>query len=87
MLLDKSRKYKLGFISSFLIGVLITTITHTYKFIDNNKMETLIKKERKLQLKKKEEKCKDKNSDYRKFADLGFPKTAISRFNLCMQEK
>ena len=87
MLLDNSRKYKLGFISSFLIGVLITTITHTYKFIDNYKIETLIKKERKLQLKKKEEKCKDKNSDYRKFADLGFPKTAISKFNLCMQEK
>ena len=87
MLLENSRKYKLGFISSFVIGVLITTISHTYKLIDKYKMETLIKKERKLQLKKKEEKCKDKNSDYRKFADLGFPKTTISRFNLCMQEK
>ena len=87
MLLNNSRKYKLGFISSFFIGVLITTITHTYKFIDNYKMETLIKKERKLQLKKKEEKCKNKNSDYAKFVDLGFPKTAISKFNDCMQEK
>ena len=62
-------------------------ITHTYKFIEHYKMETLIKKERKLQLKKKEEKCKDKNSDYAKFMDLGFPKTAISKFNDCMQEK
>ena len=87
MLLDKSKKYKLGFISSFFIGVLITTISRTYKLIDNYKMETLIKKERKLQLKKKEEKCKDKNSDYAKFVDLGFPKTAISKFNLCMEEQ
>tara|TARA_B100000131_G_scaffold276804_1_gene280214 strand:- start:262 stop:525 length:264 start_codon:yes stop_codon:yes gene_type:complete len=87
MLLDNSRKYKLGFISSFCIGVLIATITHTYNFIENYKMEKLIKKEKKLQLKKKEEKCKDKNSDYAKFLDLGFPKTAISKFNICMQEK
>ena len=87
MLLDNSRKYKLGFISSFIIGVIIATITHTDKLIENHKMETLIKKERKLQLKKKEEKCKDKNSDYAKFMDLGFPKTAISKFNECMQEK
>jgi len=86
ILLDNSRKYKLTFISSFIIGALIGTIPHTYKFIENYKMERLIKKEIKLQLKKKEEKCKDKNSDYAKFVDLGFPKTAISKFNVCMQE-
>ena len=87
ILLDNSRKYKLAFISSFSIGVLITTINHTYKSIENYQMKTLIKKERKLQHKKKEEKCKDKNSDYAKFVNLGFPKTAISKFNECMQEK
>ena len=87
ILLGNSRKYKLAFISSFSIGALIATIPHTYKFIENYRMERLIKKERKLQIKKKEEKCKDKNSDYSKFMDLGFPKTAISKFNVCMQEK
>ncbi len=86
-LLDNSRKYILAFISSFSIGALIGAIPHTYKFIENYKMERLIKKEIKLQLKKKEEKCKDKNSDYAKFVDIGFPKTAISKFNVCMQEK
>ena len=79
ILIDNSRKYKLAFISSFSIGALIATIPHTYKFIENSKMERLIKK--------KEEKCKDKNSDYAKFVDLGFPKTAISKFNVCMHEK
>ena len=87
ILLDNSRKYKLAFISSFSIGTLIGTIPNTYKLIENYKMERLIKKEIKLQLKKKEEKCKDKNSDYAKFVDLGFPKTAISKFNVCMHEK
>ena len=87
ILIDNSRKYKLAFISSFSIGELIATITHTYNLIENYKMETWIKKEIKLQLKKKEEKCKDKNSDYAKFVDIGFPKTAITKFNVCMQEK
>ena len=45
ILLDNSRKYKLAFISWFSIGALIATITHTYKFIENHKMETLITKE------------------------------------------
>ena len=86
ILLANSRKYKFAFIISFIIGTLIATIPHTFKFIKHYKMETLIKKEIKLQLKKSEEKCKDKNSDYAKFVNLGFPETAISKFNVCMQE-
>ena len=27
------------------------------------------------------------NSDYKKFLSLGFPKTAIEKFNICMQEQ
>ena len=87
IIINNSRKYKLAFIFSFSIGVLITTITNTYNFIENYQMKTLIKKERKLQLKNKEAKCKDKNSDYAKFLDLGFHKTAITKFNVCMQEQ
>ena len=60
ILLDDSRKYKLAFISSFSIGALIATIPHTYKFIENYKMEILSKKERKLQLKEKRKNVKTK---------------------------
>ena len=28
-----------------------------------------------------------KNSEYKKFLSLGFPKTAIEKFNICIQEK
>ncbi len=87
MLLDHYRKYILAFISSFSIGALIAAIPHTYKFIENYKMENLIKRERQLQVKKQEKKCKDENSDYAKFMDLGFPQTAILKFNDCMEEK
>tara|TARA_B100000287_G_C20391805_1_gene685983 strand:- start:396 stop:683 length:288 start_codon:yes stop_codon:yes gene_type:complete len=87
ILAENHRKYKLAFISSFSIGVLISTITHTYNFIENYKMENLIKRERQLQVKKQEKKCKDENSDYAKFMDLGFPQTAILKFNDCMEEK
>ena len=38
ILLENSRKYKLAFISAFSIGLLIATITHTYKFIEHYKM-------------------------------------------------
>ena len=44
ILLNNFRKYKLAFISSFSIGALIASIPHTYKFIENYKMERLIKK-------------------------------------------
>ena len=40
-----------------------------------------------MQIKNKEKICKDDNSDYKKFINLGFPKTAIEKFNLCMREQ
>ena len=33
----------------------------------------------------KEKICKTENSDYKKFLSLGFPKTAIEKFNICMK--
>ena len=30
---------------------------------------------------------REDNSDYQKFLSLGFPKTAIEKFNICMKEQ
>ena len=81
------KKYKLAFASSFSIGVFISTIPYIYKFIENSRIEQLIQEERKMQIQKNEQICKNNNSEYRKFIKLGFPDTAISKFKICMQEK
>ena len=86
-LTDLFKKYKLAFIYSFSFGALLSTIPHTYKLLRDYRIEKLIKQEMQFQLKEKEKKCKDKNSDYNKFLNLGFPKTAMSKFTICMQEK
>tara|TARA_Y100001970_G_scaffold12480_1_gene14241 strand:+ start:3232 stop:3528 length:297 start_codon:yes stop_codon:yes gene_type:complete len=80
-------QYKLAFLCSFSVGFLISSIPNIYKMIDNYRIEKLIQKEMQMQIKEKEKKCKDKNSDYTKFLNLGFPKTAISKFNICIKEK
>ena len=38
-------------------------------------------------VKEKTKECKDKDSAYTKFLTLGFPETAITIFNECMQAK
>ena len=78
---------KLAFISAFSIGVLISIIPYINKLIEQLKVERLIEKERQIILKEKEKKCKGINSSYNKYLNLGFPKTAISKFNICMKEK
>ena len=72
---------------SYLLFVLISTIPYINKLIANLKVERLIEKERQMIFKEKEKKCKGINSSYNKFLNLGFPKTAISKFNICMNEK
>ena len=84
---DIFKENKLAFVSAFSIGVLISTIPYINKLIENLKMERLIEKERQMIFKEKEKKCKGKNSSYNKFLNLGFPETAISKFNICMNEK
>jgi len=81
------KKYILVFACSFSIGFFISTIPYIYKFIENFRIEKLIQEDRKMQIKENEEKCKNNNSEYRKFVKLGFPDTAISKFKICMQEK
>ncbi len=83
---NQFRKYILGFTSSFLVGVLISTIPFVYKLINNYKIEKLIQEEKQIQITKKEKKCKDENSDFKKFLELGFPDTATQKFNICMKK-
>jgi len=51
------------------------------------RVQRLIQEQRQRQNEIKEKICKDDNSDYGKFLSLGFPKTAIEKFNICMEEK
>ena len=81
------RKYKLSFLVSFSIGVLVSTLPYIYKVIENIRIEQSIREERQVKMKKKEKKCKDNNSEYIKFINLGFPETAMAKFNICMEEK
>ena len=84
---DIFKKNKLAFVCAFSIGVLISTIPYINKLIEDLKVERLIEKERQMIFKEKEKKCKGINSSYNKYLNLGFPKTAISKFNICMNEK
>ena len=80
-------QYKLAFLFSFSVGFLISSIPYIYKLIEDYRIEKLIQKERQMQIQEQEKKCKDKDSDYTKFLNLGFPNTAISKFNICVKGK
>ena len=86
-LISHFKKYKSILAFSFIIGVIIGTIPYIYKSIDNFRIQKLIQEQRKIQIRNKEKICKNNNSDYKKFLNLGFPYTAIKKFNICMQEK
>ena len=77
----------LSFIYAFMAGLVIFSIPSMSNFIRNFRNERLIKAERKIQLSRQEAECKNLNSDYNKFSNLGFSKTAIERFNNCMKSK
>ena len=51
------------------------------------RVQKLIQEQRYIDIQNKEKICKNGNSDYKKFLNLGFPKTAIEKFNICMQEQ
>ena len=81
------KRYKLALILSFIIGLLIGSIPYINKTYKSFKIQKLMEEKRKMQIQKKSKVCKEKNSEYEKFLSLGFPKTAIEKFNICMQEK
>ena len=84
---DYLKRYKLSLIYSFMVGLIVGSIPFFYKLNENLKVQKLIQEQRKIKIQKKEKICKNDNSDYKKFLNLGFPKTAIKKFNNCMKEK
>ena len=81
------KRYKLALIYSFMVGSIMGSIPFIYKINEDFKVHQLMEKQRKIQIQNKSKICKKNNSEYEKFLRLGFPKTAIEKFNICMKEK
>ena len=79
--------YKSKLIYSFIVGFLMGSLPFIYKTQENFRVQKLIQKQRKIEIQNRERICKEDNSDYKKFLSLGFPKTAIEKFNICMKEQ
>ena len=86
-LIKDFKRYKSKFAYSFMIGFIIGSLPFIYEVTESFRVQKLIQEQKQKQNEKKEKICKDDNSDYGKFLSLGFPKTAIEKFNICMQEK
>ena len=81
------KRYKSALTCAFVIGLFIGSIPFISKSKENFRVQKLIQEQRKLQIKNKEKICKDNNSDYKKFLNLGFPKTAVEKLKICMKEQ
>ena len=81
------KRYKSKLIYAFIVGLVIGSIPFIYKSNEKLRLQKLIQKQRKIEIQNKEKICKDDNSEYKKFLNLGFPKTAIEKFNFCMKEQ
>tara|TARA_B100000073_G_scaffold47639_1_gene35148 strand:- start:541 stop:837 length:297 start_codon:yes stop_codon:yes gene_type:complete len=81
------KRYKSAISYSFVIGLFVGSIPFIYELKERFRVQEIIQKQRKIDIQKKVKICKEKNSDYEKFLSLGFPNTAIEKFNICMKEK
>ena len=81
------KRHKSKLIYSFIIGLIIGSLPFIYKIKENLRVQKLIQEQIQIQNQNKEKICKGYNSDYEKFLSLGFPKTAIEKFNICMKGK
>ena len=81
------KKYKLAITYSFIVGLFIGSMPFIYKAQKGLRVQKLIQEERAMRIQNKVKICKGENSEYKKFLILGFPKTAIKRFNICMEEQ
>ena len=79
------KRYKSALSYSFMIGLFLGSIPFIYKYKEMYRVQKLIQEQRYIEIQNKEKICKNGNSDYKKFLNLGFPKTAIEKFNICMQ--
>ena len=86
-LLNDLKRYKSKLAYSFLIGLILGSLPFFYKVTERFSVQKLIQEQRQKQIENKEKICKGYNSDYEKFLSLGFPKTAIEKFNICMKGK
>ena len=86
-LLNDLKRYKSKLAYSFMIGLIIGSLPFVYKVTKRFSVQKLIQEQRQKQIENKEKICKGDNSDYKKFLSLGFPKTAIEKFNKCIQEQ
>ena len=86
-LINDLKRYKSKLVYSFIIGLIIGSLPFIYKVTERIRIQKLIQEQRQRQNENKEKICKDENSNYEKFLSLGFPKTAIAKFNICMQEQ
>ena len=77
------KRYKSKLAYSFVVGLIIGSLPFIYKVKESFRVQKLIEEQRQ----NKEKICRGYNSDYEKFLSLGFPKTAIEKFNICMKEK
>ena len=81
------KRYKLTLIYSFMTGTILGSIPFIYKSNESFRIHKSMEEQRKIQIQNKAKICKEDNSEYEKFLRLGFPKTAIEKFNICMQEQ
>ena len=81
------KRYKLALSFSFIVGSMIGSIPFISKINESFKVQKLIEENKKIQIQNKAKLCKKENSEYDKFLNLGFPKTAIEKFNICMKKK
>ena len=86
-LLNDLKRYKSKLAYSFLIGLILGSLPFFYEVTERLSVQKLIQEQRQRQIENKEKICKGDNSDYKKFLSLGFPKTAIEKFKICMQEQ
>ena len=86
-LINDLKRYKSKLAYSFMIGLIIGSLPFIYRVTENFRVQKLIQEQRQRQNENKEKICKGYNSDYEKFLSLGFPKTAIEKFNICMKKQ
>ena len=86
-LINDLKTYKSKLVYSFMIGLIIGSLPFFYRVTERFRVQKLIQEQRQRQIEKKEKICKGDNSNYTKFLRLGFPKTAIEKFNICMNEQ
>ena len=81
------KRHKLKLVYSFMIGLIIGSLPTINKVKENFRVQKLIEEQRQIQNQNKEKICKGDNSEYIKFLNLGFPKTAIKKFNICIKAR